>query len=91
MGNANDKPKLYSFDSTSSNVSFILHKESVLTAFYAELTAHAIVQPVMKQHSISCVLLCNDVHEESMILKPQMKYLSRCMNEYNDDDVEEKE
>ena len=85
MGNTDDKPKLYSFDSTSSNVSFILHKESVLTEFYAELTAHAIVQPLMKQHSVPCSLLYNEVHEESMILKPQMKYLARCMNEYNDD------
>ena len=89
MGNIDDKPKLYSFDSTSSNVSFILHKESVLTDFYAELTAQAVVQPVMKQHSIPCTLLYNDVHEESTILKPQMKYLARCMNEYTDDDVDE--
>ena len=88
MGNTDDKPKLYSFDPTSSNVSFILHKESVLTAFYAELTAQAIVQPEIKQYSIPCTLLCNDVHEESVILKPQMKYLANCMNEYDDDAVE---
>ena len=86
MGNTVDKPKLYSFDSTASNVEFILHKESVLTAFYAELTACAVVQPVMKQHSIPCALLSSDIQEDSVILKPQMKYLAKCMNEYSDDD-----
>ena len=91
MGNTVDKPKLYSFDSTASNVEFILHKESVLTAFYAELTSCAIIQPVMKQHSIPCALLCSDIREDSVIQKPQMKYLAKCMNEYSDDDDDDED